>query len=438
MTEDQDASPPRKSSGGLARFVAFLLLLLVCTGMLAGYDAWRFLTSPAQIDNPQESIIDIKPGMTFIQIADELARLGAVSDARRFLLLARFKGKVGSIQAGEFQISTGWTPLQLLDHLTTGRPLLYRLSLREGLPWWEVARLVESGGFASAAEFKAVIHDPEFLRAYGIPFANAEGFLFPETYLLRKPKTLGGREQAEAVARLLVESFWRHTWPLWQEYAASKEEKAGDFITLPALRLRGGKLIKAPAAGGPPERSPAPSRQPGEVRMVLSAGSPQDSGTKETPAAGSLQPAVVPVSRDTLQRLVTLASLVEKETGVPEERARVAGVYANRLRLGMLLQCDPTIIYGLGEAFKGPIRRSQLEDPGNLYNTYRHPGLPPGPIASPGLAALRAALHPEDHDYLYFVAVGDGGKHEFSATLRGHQKAVERYRAWQRQNPRKK
>ncbi len=126
-------------------------------------------------------------------------------------------------------------------------------------------------------------------------------------------------------------------------------------------------------------------------------------------------------------RLVILASIVEKETSIPEERPRVAGVYANRLARGMLLQADPTVIYGLGETFTGNLTRTQLHDRGNPYNTYAHPGLPPGPICSPGLAALQAAAAPEDHEYLYFVASGDGG-HYFSRTLAEHAMAVQRYR----------
>jgi UPF0755 protein len=127
-----------------------------------------------------------------------------------------------------------------------------------------------------------------------------------------------------------------------------------------------------------------------------------------------------------LHRMVILASLVEKETAVPSERGTVAGVYANRLRLDWLLQCDPTIIYGLGENFDGNLRRSHLQDASNPYNTYVHPGLPPGPICSPGAAALRAASSPEKHDLFYFVARQDGS-HHFSRTLREHNNAVIKY-----------
>lgn len=121
---------------------------------------------------------------------------------------------------------------------------------------------------------------------------------------------------------------------------------------------------------------------------------------------------------------VILASLVEAETSVPEERARVAGVFRNRLDRGMLLQCDPTVVYALrrhGDWQGRLLRRDlSLDDP---YNTYLYPGLPPGPINSPGRAALAAARQPEANSYLYFVA-RPGGGHTFSRTLREHNRAV--------------
>jgi len=122
-----------------------------------------------------------------------------------------------------------------------------------------------------------------------------------------------------------------------------------------------------------------------------------------------------------------LASIVEKETGRPEDRRMVAGVFINRLRLGMRLQTDPTVIYGLGERFDGNLRkRDLLAD--HPFNTYTRTGMPPTPIAMPGLASLRAALHPAQTDALYFVAKGDGSSH-FSRTLEEHERAVSR---WQR------
>jgi UPF0755 protein len=128
--------------------------------------------------------------------------------------------------------------------------------------------------------------------------------------------------------------------------------------------------------------------------------------------------------------IVTLASLVEKETAVPDERPVVASVYRNRLEQGMALDCDPTTIYAalLDGRYRGTIYRSDL-DSQNPYNTYRHSGLPPGPIANPGLASLQAAMKPAETDYLYFVAKADGsGGHRFSTSIAEHNQAVQEYR----------
>jgi UPF0755 protein len=129
----------------------------------------------------------------------------------------------------------------------------------------------------------------------------------------------------------------------------------------------------------------------------------------------------------TVRQLVTLASIVEKETAQPAERPEVAAVYANRLRIGMALQCDPTVIYALERVgrFDGNLRRDDLmfDSP---YNTYRYAGLPPGPIASPGKASLEAAAHPADVNFLYFVSRNDGS-HAFARTLDEHNRNVQQY-----------
>ncbi len=125
------------------------------------------------------------------------------------------------------------------------------------------------------------------------------------------------------------------------------------------------------------------------------------------------------------EEALVMASIIEKETGVAEERDEIAGVFVRRLRKGMRLQTDPTVIYGLGDAFRGNLTRAHLQMP-TPYNTYLIDGLPPTAIANPGEAAIRAALHPRPGNTLFFVAKGDGS-HHFSATLAEHNEAVRRY-----------
>lgn len=360
--------PPSQKSWGrlVARVIGLLLLLCLCVGGWIGWEGWQFLhTSP---EAPGRSVIvNIKTGATLAQASDSLHEAGVITDSLRFQILARVKKQETRVQAGRFLFNTGWLPEKVLEELVSGKAMLYRVTLREGLPWWEVARVLEREGICKAADFKDVIHDPEFLRHWGIPFTSAEGFLYPDTYFMLRPVNAKDmtvewnddipKDAARAAANRLVDMFWRKTSPLWQE-------------------------------------------------------------------SGNERP-----DTETLRRTLTLASIIEKETGVPAERARVAGVYANRLSKNMLLQADPTIIYGLGPEFSGQLLRKHLDDPSNTYNTYQKPGLPPGPICSPGAASINAALNPESHAYLYFVATGksDGG-HTFSETLNDHNRAVRQYR----------
>jgi len=145
-----------------------------------------------------------------------------------------------------------------------------------------------------------------------------------------------------------------------------------------------------------------------------------------------------PASGKTAREMATLASLVEKETALSNEHALVASVYANRLRLGMKLDCDPTVIRALQEAGRwngGPLQLSDLAFP-SPWNTYVVAGLPPGPIASAGEASLRAALHPAESEYLYFVATGQGG-HRFARNMQEHEANVALYREHQRDERKK-
>ncbi len=327
-------------------FFAFLLVFLLLAG--AGtYLGYRYLHAP--LKSPGETIVfQIRSGQSFARIVEELHEQNIISHPRLFIWLAKLTGKTTSIKAGEFRIDTGWSRLTLLDHLHSGRVVLHKLNIPEGLTWWQTAKRIDKSGLAPYDSFSRQVHNQTLLQRFNIPAPSAEGFLFPETYHLSRT----GPHRAKTILTVMLQEFREQTDEhLW------------------------------------PDKRPTPKR---------------------------------------LLEIVTLASLVEKETAVPKERDRIAGVYRNRLQRGMRLQCDPTVIYGLGPEFDGNLTKKDLKDRSNEYNTYAHAGLPPGPICSPGLASLEAALHPEDHDYYYFVAKGDGS-HKFSKTLREHNRAVRKY-----------
>lgn len=328
-----------------AILLGFLIVLVVLCGTV-GYKAYEFLAVPPQTPG-QNKIVLIEPGQNLDAVATMLVAEGVLRDAEGFKLLAKFLDKGGRVKAGEFEVSTGWTPQKLLDYLTTAKGVQHKLAAPEGLTMRQVARLAEDAGLCSAAAFLRATRDPELLKKYNIPAESAEGFLFPNTYLFTRKRGDDGTYVVEA----MLKEFWKQADAVW------------------------------------------PGDKPAGKQLLA---------------------------------FVTMASIVEKETGVDAERPRVAGVFANRLAKGMLLQTDPTIIYGLGEKFTGNLTRAHLEDAANPYNTYTRPGLPPGPICSPGLKSMQAVANPESHEFYYFVATGEG-EHKFSKSLDEHINAVNKY-----------
>lgn len=327
-----------------------LSLGMMAVGSWFLYRTWTFLNIPPE-DPGREVRFVIEPGSGFLGIARDLRQENLITDIKQFLALAEDRGLTASAKAGEFLLSTGWLPEKILTTITSTPGILHRFTVREGLTWWQVAELVEQAELGTYEDFQAAVHDPALLAHFHIPADSAEGYLFPETYMLTRAR----ENSARSVAEMMIREFFKNV-----------QQALGE---LP-----------------PPEE---------------------------------------------LHQLVILASIVEKETGDPSERPAIAGVYTNRLQRPMRLQADPTIIYGLGPSFDGNLRQKHLLDPNNPYNTYQHDGLPPGPICSPGKAALAASAHPEDHNYLYFVAKGDG-THHFSKTLREHNRAVGQYQKWGR------
>jgi len=209
---------------------------------------------------------------------------------------------------------------------------------------------------------------------------------------------------------------------------------AGTIVDLQHRRFQEmvGRLIGPP----PPAEEAAADDSPEEAADAATGPGKEPPAQTERGASASAAPAgkrpldLLGAADDPERpaRILTLASIIEKETGVPSERRRIAGVFYNRLRLGMRLQTDPTVIYGVidsGEPWDGNLTRAHLRTP-TPYNTYTNAGLPPAPICNPGRAAVQAALDPEDTPFLYFVSRGDGS-HEFSRNLDDHNRAVRRY-----------
>lgn len=328
------------------RILALVVVLVLVVAAFAGWHVYEFLTVAPETPG-REAVIRVEQGMNTEQVAQVLYKEGVVRDPLGFKLLARFSKLESKVKAGEYQLSTGFTPQKVLDLLVSGQAILHKVVVPEGLTMRQIARLVEQAGLGDTAGFERAAKDKELLAKYAIPADSGEGFLYPDTYsFTRKPGN-----DARQVVEAMFKQFGRHLAQAWPQ------------------------------------------------------GVPQGKALFEA---------------------VILASIVEKETGKAEERPKIAGVFLNRLNRKMLLQTDPTIIYGLGDRFDGNLKRSHLDDSKNRYNTYQHPGLPPGPICNPGLEALKAVAQPEEHELLYFVAKGDGS-HYFSTTLEEHNRAVAKY-----------
>jgi UPF0755 protein len=271
------------------------------------------------------------------------------------------------LYAGQRGVTAPASPKQILDALVKGAAdELVAVTIPEGKNLVEVAEILDAAGIASKAEVVMRATDASFVAGLGLPGASLEGYLFPDTYKLR-PRT--------PAARALIPMVRRHR-QVFEELRAAHAKGVQDL--------------------------------------------------KKTLAFDDAQ-------------IVTLASIVEKETGQPQERPRIAQVFINRLRFPTftpkLLQTDPTIVYGCTVGtprsaaclkWDGRIRRIQLEDRENPYNTYTHEGLPPGPIANPGRAALEAVMAPDKTPFLYFVSKNDG-THYFSKTVAEHTAAVVKY-----------
>ena len=362
------------------RWLVAALALVVAAAL--GAASWLLLVYPKEraSGSGEAFVVEVPRGANARRVAGLLEERGVVESARVFGFYLRVIGVDQELRAGPVLLSGDLAPSEVARRLSRRSDRVpVRVTVPEGYTRFDIAARLEALGVCEAGPFlEATAEPPE-----GVDAPSAEGFLFPDTYDFRKG------DRAARVAERMVTNGARRREALFAEHAERVAELEAELGW----------------------------------------------GTAE---------------------ILTLASIVEKEAAVADERPRIAGVFLNRIRSATFLpqrtggcprgpdgprercgclQADPTVSYGcLAEperapscaAFDGRITRAMLEDPANRYSTYRHGGLPPGPIANPGLAAIEAVLTPDAHDYLYFVARG-GGRHAFSAELEDHNAAVDRY-----------
>ncbi len=321
-------------------FSIFVASILIAWGWME-YD--EFINTPLTL--PDAGITyDLKPGTTIRRVAQELSSQGVIKKPVLLRLMARWSGQASQLKAGEYRLSPGITPSQLLEILTSARVVQHAMTIIEGWTFKQLLAAVRR--HENLAQTLEGVEDDQIMPRLGLQGIHPEGRFYPDTYHFPK-----GTTDVEFLLRAYrrMEAFLQAAW-----------EKRDKDLPL-----------------------------------------------------------------DSPYQALILASIIEKETGIATERGMIAGVFIRRLKKGMRLQTDPTVIYGMGEAYDGNIRRRDLSAD-TPYNTYVHMGLTPTPIAMPSGAAIEAALHPADGNALYFVATGDGG-HHFSDTLEAHNKAVRKY-----------
>jgi UPF0755 protein len=351
---------PRRSKGGrglrLLRASLFLLWLAGTLGL-----GWLMLVFPVRLPKaPNRDVpIEIAHGTDVEGLAVRLVQEKMITQPHAFVLYMRLLGADQHLRTGAVVINRALPLRDLLPRLALGFGIArIRVPIPEGFTRFDVATRLSRFGICKAEEFEQAGRDPALLRELEIPGESVEGYLFPATYVVLQDSP------PASVLREMVRVFHDRT----RERLARYER----------------------------ERDGAPA---------------------------SL----------TLHEIVTLASIVEREARQPDERPTIAGVFMNRLTSPDFrpkrLQADPTVAYGCLVArervpscadFDGRrVTPAMVRDPENPYSTYRHEGLPPGPICNPGLSALEAVLHPEPHQFFYFVTRG-AGRHAFSRSLDEH------------------
>jgi peptidoglycan lytic transglycosylase G len=338
-------------------------LILITIFIAAGWFAWGVLTPVAP---PAQIFVMLRPGYSTRRIASELKAAGVIRSEEAFILWRYIRHR-RSLKAGEYLFDKPANIIDIQKRLRRGDVYFHTVVVPEGFTMFDIARAIEAAGLGPAQDFLKVAQSDTALISDLAPAApSLEGYLFPDTYEFSRMQTM------HEMAAAMVKQF----------------------------------------------------RQVAHQIGLIQA---QNSGTQES---GSTTPSssLKIVAETPVERTVIMASIVEKETAVAEERPLVASVYYNRLAKKIALDADPSIIYAelLAGTYSGALHHDDMRF-NSRYNTYRYPGLPPGPIGNPGKSALEAAMHPAQSDYYYFVADA-AGHHRFAHTIEEHNNNVASYR----------
>jgi UPF0755 protein len=343
-------------------------LILIAALAVAGCFAWAVLTPT---EPPKETFVMLRPGYSTHRIAAELKSAGIIRSQRAFILW-HYLHRGRSLKAGEYRFDKSRNMIDVHNRLARGDVYFRTVVVPEGFTMFDIARAIEAAGLGPAEDFLKAAHSNTALVADLDPNAQSlEGYLFPDTYQFSRMMNM-------------------------QEMAAAMVKQFRQV-----------------------------ARQIGLIQTAEAATSPTSPHIEVEIHSGFRDPNAAPTDLD---RTVIMASIIEKETSVAEERPLVASVYYNRLDKSIALDADPSIIYAelLAGTYTGALHHDDMRFD-SPYNTYTHPGLPPGPIANPGKSALEAAMHPAQSDYYYFVADA-AGHHRFARTIEEHNKNVDAYR----------
>ncbi|MBC7978259.1 MAG: endolytic transglycosylase MltG [Myxococcales bacterium] len=359
------------SKGSFRTALAVVLGSLLIVAVVAVWLITRALAYPgaAHAGAGKDVDIEIRSGMSFPAIASMLATKGVIDKPSWFRIYAMWEGETTNVKTGKYVLKDNLAPSQVLATLIAGiKEVAIKVTLPEGKHMLEFFELLEAAKVAKAVDLEALARDKELLGRHGITGDTVEGYLFPDTYQFRV------NEKPAAVLQRLIT---RHQ-EVWNEVLAKH---------------------------------------------------PKDAAKLKDKLGWSDR------------EILTMASIVEKEAVDPAERPRIAQVFINRLSSPTFtpkrLETDPTIRYGcMVPVQKSPacqqwnkadrLRRAQLDDKVNPYNTYQHEGLPPGPIANPGKGSLEAVLAPDGSEFYFFVAK-DARTHAFARTFEDHKRNVDRY-----------